>query len=203
MDINTFIQNYKDQPLNRIIEYIDTDILETMHLTINFSEFLKLKDDYLDGTYKFSSIIKGLSPKQQQSICNNVNKILFKEQNIKGNTNQCSIYNTLVYILNIILLNQNLSKITNATDLKNIPSSAFTNGKIIELFDKNESEIFKCIDRAGYKWGTRYKRRVKYNDYGYALTLVRDLCKKLELNFVGLNKRNDKGIVERHYSIVC
>jgi hypothetical protein len=202
MDINTFKQKYKDVPLIKMIEYIDEDILNRIIITeCSFFKFLQIKKLYNSEALKFDFIIGKIEEKDLRKILNNINNILLKEDNIGKDKQTHEIYITLLNIINIILTGQKYDSIRKITEFKDIPLTILTNEKVIELFDNNAKEIFTNISKVEYHWGCRYNKRSKYNDYGYTLYILRELCKKINFKFIGYCKRNSNGICERHYKI--
>lgn len=202
MDINSFKQNYKDIPLNKMIEYIDNKILDKIIIKdFTLLKFFDIKELYNNGELKFNYIINNINEQDLKMILNNLNNVLFKEQIISNNKETCNIHKTLLNVINILLTNQGYAEIKKIIDFKDIPHNILSNEKVIELLEKHENVIFNCMSRVEYKWGKRYIKRDKYNDYGYALYLLRYLCKKINFTFKGRTKKNLKGIYERCYSI--
>lgn len=206
VNISQLNRIYVNTPLKLIVPFIDDDILQKITFDhVNLGSLLKFKNDFNNDKINFGFVINHVNVTNDDLL-----RVYFKIANfenmiVSGQLPDIEIYYiTVRKILNFISSDYNLNisydLITKFTDF---PGTILTSINTIKILEAHVSDIFiYSLDRNDFNWNSRMSKRPKHNDYGYVISLLRNLTKKCGFFLSYKSKPNSYGDTEQYYSIV-
>lgn len=175
------IDNLNSIPICKLEKFIPTDIKKKIVFkSLNLEQFINYITTYKNKELKFGHLSSKLSSDDLQLIYAQISSS--EKNKISGGGNNQHI--NFIAFINLIL--QNCFIIKSILDFKNIPVEYLTNDNIPLFIEQQKNKIIQLdvkIDRSQL-----YRKRIKQNDYGYMLTIIRKYCNRNNLLFISKDK---------------